>query len=102
MQDLLLALGKLVLFAVVGGIIMGIALAVFLRIFERLTPINEWEELKKGNMAVAVYVATAVLALSIVMAALLWPTERKILSDPLEIKLVAPEQDLEPAPVPRD
>ena len=35
-------------------------------------------------------------------AALLWPTERKILSDPLEIKLVAPEQDLAPTPARKD
>lgn len=92
--EMLIVIGKLILYAIVGGVVMGVALAVFLRILQHLTPINEWEELKKGNVAVAIYFAASVLALGIVLAALLWPTERRVSSEPVEVKLVAPAQDL--------
>jgi hypothetical protein len=101
-MELMLSLARLLLYAVSGAVIMGVALALFLVILARLTPIKEWDELKKGNMAVAVYFAATVVSLGMVLAALLWPTERKLMSaDPIEIRLAEPEQvmpEIAPAP----
>ena len=45
----------------VGAITMAISLWILLRVFTWLTPVDEWEELKKGNVGIA-----------IVMAAVIW------------------------------
>lgn len=53
--------------AVVGAIAMAIGLAVLLKIFSWLTPINEWEEIKKGNIAMAIILAAVVLGAALVI-----------------------------------
>ncbi len=53
--------------AVVGTIAMAIGLAVLLKIFSWLTPINEWEEIKKGNIAMAIILAAVVLGAALVI-----------------------------------
>lgn len=54
--------------AVTAAVSMGLALALLIKLFAALTPINEWEELKKGNMAVAVVMASVILGASLVIA----------------------------------
>ncbi len=46
---------------------MAIGLAVLLKIFSWLTPINEWEEIKKGNIAMAIILAAVVLGAALVI-----------------------------------
>ena len=65
LMNWLLTLG----FALVAAISMGIGLGVAFKIFTMLTPgIDEIEELKKGNIAVAVIIAAVVLSMGAVMA----------------------------------
>ncbi len=60
--------------AVAAAVSMGIGLAVALKVFNVLTPkIDEIEEIKKGNMAVAVVLAAVVLAMAIVVALTIMP-----------------------------
>jgi uncharacterized membrane protein YjfL (UPF0719 family) len=60
--------------AIVGAISMGIALGVALKIFTVLTPgIEEMEELKKGNMAVAIVICAVILAMGLVVAVTVIP-----------------------------
>ncbi len=55
--------------AIVGAVGMGVGLAVAFKIFTAFTPnIDEVEELKKGNVAVAIVLAAAILAMGIVVA----------------------------------
>ena len=60
-------------YGISGALILGCALAVLIKLWNWITPINEWEELKKGNLAVAILMAAVVIAFAIVMAALLAP-----------------------------
>ncbi|PIU15342.1 DUF350 domain-containing protein [bacterium (Candidatus Gribaldobacteria) CG08_land_8_20_14_0_20_39_15] len=53
--------------AVVGAIAMAIGLAVLLKIFFWLTPIDEWEEIKKGNIAMAIILVAVVLGAALVI-----------------------------------
>jgi uncharacterized membrane protein YjfL (UPF0719 family) len=53
--------------AMVGAISMAIALAVMLKVFNWLTPVDEWEEIKKGNIAVAITVAAAIISAALVI-----------------------------------
>jgi uncharacterized membrane protein YjfL (UPF0719 family) len=48
---------------------MAIALALLLRVFAWLTPVDEWAELRQGNVAVAIVVGAVVVAFALVIAA---------------------------------
>lgn len=61
-----------VVWAIVASIGFAGAIAIGLRIFSWLTPgINEWEEIKKGNLSVALLWAAFVLAVAAVVIAVL-------------------------------
>ena len=44
---------------------MAAGLAILLKVFDWLTPINEWAEIQKGNLSVAIIMAAVILALGI-------------------------------------
>lgn len=55
--------------AIVGAIGMGVGLAVAFKIFTAFTTnLDEIEELKKGNVAVAIVLASAIISMGIVVA----------------------------------
>ncbi len=61
-----------VLWAIVASIGFAAAIAIGLKVFSVLTPgINEWEELKKGNMSVAILWAAFVIGVAAVVIAVL-------------------------------
>ena len=60
--------------AIAGAIAMGIGLGVALRVFTALTPgLDEMEELRKGNWAVAIVLAAVILAMGMVIAVTVLP-----------------------------
>lgn len=60
--------------AITGAVAMGIGLGVALKVFTVLTPrIDEMEELKKGNIGVAILMAAVVLATAVVVAVTVMP-----------------------------
>jgi len=60
--------------ALTGAISMAIGLALALRLFTVLTPgINEVEELKKGNLGVAIVLGAVIIAMGIVVAITVMP-----------------------------
>lgn len=50
-----------------GALTMAVALPLLLWVFDKFTPIDEWAEIKKGNMAVGVIVAALIIGFAIVM-----------------------------------
>ena len=53
---------------------MGLGLGLSLRLFAALTPgIDELEELKKGNLAVAIVLAAVIISMGIVVAIVVMP-----------------------------
>jgi uncharacterized membrane protein YjfL (UPF0719 family) len=55
--------------ALTGAIAMAISLALALRLYNVLTPgLDEMEELKEGNMAVAIVMGAIVIAMGLVVA----------------------------------
>ncbi len=55
--------------ALVGGVAMAVAFFVFIKLFDLLTPsLEEFKELKKGNLAVAVFMAGLVLGFALVVS----------------------------------
>lgn len=59
--DYLTAIG----WGVVGAVSLALGLGILLRVFDWLTPIDEWAEIKKGNIAVAIIMAAVILALGV-------------------------------------
>jgi len=53
--------------SLVGALSMAIALAIMMKVFNWLTPVDEWDEIKKGNMAVAIIIASVVIGAAIVV-----------------------------------
>ncbi len=54
--------------AITGAISMAVSLGILVKLFSFITPINEWEELRQGNMAVAVVMAAVVFGAALVIA----------------------------------
>ena len=61
-------------YGIAGAITMSVALALLVRVWTWITPVNDWEEIKKGNIAVAIVLAAVILGFSIVVALAIMPT----------------------------
>ena len=53
--------------ALTGAISMGIALGIGLKIYNWITPIDEWKEIKEKNMGVAMIVSSVIISFGIVI-----------------------------------
>lgn len=69
LMDYLTAIG----WGVVGAVSLALGLGVLLRVFDWLTPIDEWEEIKKGNISVAIIMAAVILALGVAVGFAIMP-----------------------------
>jgi uncharacterized membrane protein YjfL (UPF0719 family) len=60
----------LILWAIVTAVAFAVVVPIAMRVFNRMTPgIDEMEELKKGNLAVAIMMAATVLAMALLVVA---------------------------------
>lgn len=66
----LIALG----WAITGAISMAISLAILIKLFSLLTPIDEWQEIRQKNYAVAIILAAVIIAFGIVVAVAILPS----------------------------
>ena len=69
---LLLNMGLAIAWTIVAGVSFAVAISIGMRVFNALSPgLDKLEELKKGNMAVAVVFATYIICLTAVVVAIL-------------------------------
>ncbi len=54
--------------SLVCAISMAVAFLVMMKVFNKSTPFNEWEEIKNGNMAVAVTIAAVIISAALVIS----------------------------------
>lgn len=59
--------------AITGAISMAIALGILVKVFSLITPINEWEEIKKGNIGMAVIMAAVIIGTALVIGLTVMP-----------------------------
>jgi uncharacterized membrane protein YjfL (UPF0719 family) len=64
---------KLLGWGAVGIFTMAVSLWVLLLVFSWLTPVDEWDELKKGNLAVAIVIAAVIIGFALVISAAIAP-----------------------------
>jgi len=53
--------------AIVGALSMAVSLAVMMKVFNWLTPVDEWEEIKNGNLGVAIVMAAVLIGAALVI-----------------------------------
>jgi uncharacterized membrane protein YjfL (UPF0719 family) len=58
---------------IVGAITMAVSLWLLLKVFTWLTPVDEWEELRKGNLGIAIIMGAVVIGFAIVVASMVAP-----------------------------
>lgn len=59
--------------AITGAISMGIALGLVIKIFDIISPINEWEEIKKNNISMAIVLGSLILGTALVIGLTILP-----------------------------
>lgn len=64
---------KLIGWGVVGILTMVLSLWILLLVFTWLTPVDEWEELKKGNLAIAIVMAAVIIGFALVISSAIAP-----------------------------
>ena len=64
-----LALG----WGLVGAITMAVTLVVLLKVFTWLTPVDEWAELRNGNLGIAIVMGAVIIAFGLVVSAAIPP-----------------------------
>jgi uncharacterized membrane protein YjfL (UPF0719 family) len=52
---------------------MALSLWILLSIFTWLTPVDEWDELKKGNLAIAIVMASVIIGFALVISSAIAP-----------------------------
>ena len=61
-------------FGLAAALILSVALGILIKVWNFLSPIDEWEELRKGNIAVAIVMAAVIIAFAIVLSVAIAPT----------------------------
>ena len=64
---------KLIGWGAVGIFTMVLSLWILLSVFTWLTPVDEWDELKKGNLAIAIVMASVIIGFALVIASAIAP-----------------------------
>jgi uncharacterized membrane protein YjfL (UPF0719 family) len=64
---------KLVGWGAVGIVTMAVSLWILLMLFTWLTPVDEWDELKKGNVAIAIVMASVIIGFALVISSAIAP-----------------------------
>lgn len=59
--------------ALTGAVSMALSLGILIKIFDWISPVNEWEEIKKGNMSMAVVLAAVILGTALVIGLTIIP-----------------------------
>src|SRR5262245_25306344 len=58
---------------VVGAVTMAVSLWILVRVFTWLTPVDEWEEVKKGNLGIAIIMAAVIIGFALVVSSMVAP-----------------------------
>lgn len=58
---------------IVGAVTMAVSLWILLKVFTWLTPVDEWEELRKGNLGIAIVMAAVIIGFAIVVGFMVAP-----------------------------
>ena len=52
---------------IIGAITMSLSMGILIKIFDFMTPIDEWKEVEKGNLCVGIIIAAVIISFGIVI-----------------------------------
>jgi uncharacterized membrane protein YjfL (UPF0719 family) len=58
---------KTIGWGLIAAFTMSLSMGILLKIYDMMTPINEWKEIEKGNIACAIVMASVILAYGLVV-----------------------------------
>lgn len=73
METLLIQYLITVGWALTGAVSMALSLSILLKIFTWISPIDDWGELKRGNYAVAIVLASVIIGAALVIGFTVMP-----------------------------
>ena len=73
MNNFLINSGYILGYGIAAALVMSIALTLLVKIWNRLTQVDEWEEVRKGNISIAIILAAVILAFGLVVSAAISP-----------------------------
>ena len=59
--------------ALTGAISMALSFGILLKVYDWMTPVDEWEEIKKGNISIAILMGCVIISFAIVIANIIAP-----------------------------
>ncbi len=59
--------------AITGALSMGISLSIVVQIFAWISPIDEWKEVEKGNVSMAIILAAVIIGSALVIGLTVMP-----------------------------
>ena len=59
--------------AIIGAVSMALALAILLKIFSLLTPIDEWQEVRNNNITVGIILSSVIIGTALVIGLIILP-----------------------------
>lgn len=54
--------------ALTAAVSMAVAMGIGLKIFTLISPLDEWQEIRNGNIGMAIILASAIIGMAIVVA----------------------------------
>jgi uncharacterized membrane protein YjfL (UPF0719 family) len=60
-------------YGIAAALIMSLALGLLIKLWDWITPVDEWAELKNGNVAIAIILAAVIIGFSIVVSVAISP-----------------------------
>ncbi len=54
--------------ALTGAVSMAISISIGLKIFNWISPLDEWQEIKNGNIGIAILLSAVVIGMALVVA----------------------------------
>jgi uncharacterized membrane protein YjfL (UPF0719 family) len=60
-------------YGIAAALVMSIALGILTKAWDWITPVDEWEEIRKGNIPVAIVLAAVIIAFAIVVGTAISP-----------------------------
>lgn len=66
--------GFTIAWALVASVSMGLSLGLLIKFFDWMTPVNEWNQIRNGNIAMGIILGAVILAFGLVVAMTLLPS----------------------------
>jgi uncharacterized membrane protein YjfL (UPF0719 family) len=73
MTNFLINCGYILGYGIAAALVMAVALSILIKLWNWVTPVDEWEEVRKGNICIAIILAAIIIAFGMVVSTAISP-----------------------------